>query len=69
MVIENFYYGDKQTKVIETTGFDWTEELNDDIWFHIHQVLKDKGVLTKGQAEDITDYVSAKLVITIEEVE
>lgn len=54
--------------VIETTGFDWNEELNDDIWFHIRELLKDKG-FTKGQLEDITDIVSAKLVITIEEVE
>ena len=54
--------------VIETTGFVWNEELNDDIWFHIRELLKDKGVLTKGELEDITDYVSAKLVITIDEV-
>lgn len=52
--------------VIETTGFDWTEELNDDIWFHIRELLKAKGVLTEEQLEDITDYVNAKLVITIE---
>ena len=51
-------------KEITTTGFDWSEEFQDQIYHHLLQVLEDKGYDTDKDIDDICP----KLVIEFDEV-
>ena len=47
-----------------STGFDWSEEFQDQIYHHLLQVLEDKGYDTDKDIDDICP----KLVIEFDEV-